>query len=204
MFHYNYYSSEIYHYYSSYCKCAITISHFLQTYHYLPFQCVYKNIRTKIPSTFFFLSSLLSLLPLSLSMVFGSPMADRLLALVEGVPLSPCWSRSPPPSLSRTPPRCRAVPGRQPAAAPLASDGGMDAEAMERDMQARADGMTLVLETADALRVEMMRGVVALLRRTQVVHFLLAAAELHLVVHEFGCHKDGRAGDAVAVVTHGS
>jgi len=80
----------------------------------------------------------------------------------------------------------------------------MDAEAMERGMQARADGMTLVLETADALRVEMMRGVVALLRRTQVVHFLLAAAELHLVVHEFGCHKDGRAGDAAAVVTHGS
>jgi len=80
----------------------------------------------------------------------------------------------------------------------LAGGGGMDAEAMEREMQANADGMKRVLEMADALRLETMRGVVALLRPAQAVHFLLAAAELHLAVHDFGRRKDGRAGDAAA------
>jgi hypothetical protein len=81
----------------------------------------------------------------------------------------------------------------------LAGGGGMDAEAMEREMQAKADGMKRVLQMADALRLETMRGVVALLRPAQAVHFLLAAAELHLAVHDFGRRKDGRAGDAAAL-----
>ena len=80
----------------------------------------------------------------------------------------------------------------------LAGGGGMDAEAMEREMQANADGMKRVLEMADALRLETMRGVVALLRPAQAVHFLFAAAELHLAVHDFGRRKDGRAGAAAA------
>ena len=80
----------------------------------------------------------------------------------------------------------------------LTGGGGIDAEAMEREMQANADGMKRVLEMADALRLETMRGVVALLRPAQAVHFLLAAAELHLAVHDFGRRKDGRAGDAAA------
>ena len=45
-------SSEIYYYYSSYCRCTITISNFLKICHYLPFQCIYKNIWTKIAPTF--------------------------------------------------------------------------------------------------------------------------------------------------------
>jgi hypothetical protein len=40
--------------------------------------------------------------------------------------------------------------------------------------------------------------VVALLRPAQAVHFLLAAAELHLAVHDFGRRKDGRAGNVAA------
>jgi hypothetical protein len=39
---------------------------------------------------------------------------------------------------------------------------------------------------------------VALLRPAQAVHFLLAAAELHLAVHDFGRRKDGHAGNAAA------
>ncbi|KAL6848148.1 hypothetical protein ACP4OV_022276 [Aristida adscensionis] len=73
----------------------------------------------------------------------------------------------------------------------LASGGGMDAAAMEREMQSKTEGMKRVLEMADALRLETIREVVALLRPAQAVHFLLAAAELHLAVHDFGRRKDG-------------
>jgi hypothetical protein len=67
----------------------------------------------------------------------------------------------------------------------LAGGGGRDAGAMDREMQAKAEGMRRVLE-------------MALLRPAQAVHFLLAAAELHLAVHDFGRRKDGRAGNVAA------
>lgn len=73
----------------------------------------------------------------------------------------------------------------------LAGGGGMDAEAMEREMQTKAEGMKRVLDMADTLRLDTMREVVALLRPPQAVHFLIAAAELHLAVHHFGRSKDG-------------
>jgi len=41
MCHYNYRSSKIYHYYSSYYKRATVISHFFKTCHYLLFQSVF-------------------------------------------------------------------------------------------------------------------------------------------------------------------
>ncbi|KAJ1282498.1 hypothetical protein BS78_03G056900 [Paspalum vaginatum] len=75
----------------------------------------------------------------------------------------------------------------------LAGGGGTDTEAMEREMQTKSEGMKRVLEMADGLRLETMREVVALLRPAQAVHFLLAAAELHLAVHDFGRRKDGHA-----------
>ncbi|XP_006643777.1 protein DOG1-like 3 [Oryza brachyantha] len=73
----------------------------------------------------------------------------------------------------------------------LAGGGGMDVEAMETEMKSKAEGMKRVLEMADGLRLETMREVVALLRPSQAVHFLIAAAELHLAVHEFGRRRDG-------------
>jgi hypothetical protein len=84
----------------------------------------------------------------------------------------------------------------------LAGGDGVDADAMEREMQTKADGMRRVLEMADDLRLETMRGVVALLRPAQAVHFLLAAAELHLAVHDFGRRKDGHADNAAAPAPH--
>lgn len=75
----------------------------------------------------------------------------------------------------------------------LAGGGGMDAEAMEREMKSKAEGMKQVLQMADTLRLDTMREVVALLRPAQAVHFLIAAAELHLTVHRFGRLKDGHA-----------
>ncbi|TVU21727.1 hypothetical protein EJB05_31384, partial [Eragrostis curvula] len=80
----------------------------------------------------------------------------------------------------------------------LAGGGGLDAEAMELEMKSKADGMKKVLEKADALRLDTMRKVVALLRPAQAVHFLIAAAELHLAVHHFGRRKDGHAPAAPA------
>ena len=58
--HYNYPSSLICHYYSSYWNRAITISKLSETCHYIPFQCVSQSLLTKIPPAFF-------LSPLSLS-----------------------------------------------------------------------------------------------------------------------------------------
>ena len=54
------------------------------------------------------------------------------------------------------------------------------------EMQAKADVVRRFLEMADGLRLDTMRAVVALLRPPQVVHFLVAVAELHLAVHHFG------------------
>ena len=73
----------------------------------------------------------------------------------------------------------------------LAGGDGLDSRAMDREMQTKAEGMRRVLEMADTQRLETMREVVALLWPPQVVHFLLAAAELHLAVHDFRRHKDG-------------
>lgn len=80
----------------------------------------------------------------------------------------------------------------------LAGGGGMDAEGMEREMKTKSEGMKRVLEMADGLRLETIREVVALLRPAQAVHFLVAAAELHLAVHEFGRRKDGHGAAAAA------
>ena len=72
----------------------------------------------------------------------------------------------------------------------LAGGGAVDGMGMEREMEPKAEGMRRVLEMADALRMETLRAVVALLRPSQAVHFLVAAAELHLSVHDFGRRKD--------------
>ncbi|XP_047058085.1 protein DOG1-like 2 [Lolium rigidum] len=72
----------------------------------------------------------------------------------------------------------------------LSAGGGAAEEGMEREMDAKAEGMRRVLEMADGLRMDTLRAVVALLRPPQAVHFLVAAAELHLSVHDFGRRKD--------------
>ncbi|CAD6226549.1 unnamed protein product [Miscanthus lutarioriparius] len=49
-----------------------------------------------------------------------------------------------------------------------ASGDGLDSRAMDREMQTKAEGMKLVLEMTDTLRLETMREVVALLRPPQL------------------------------------
>lgn len=68
---------------------------------------------------------------------------------------------------------------------------------MQPEMEKREVRMERVLEQADRLRLDTLKGLVEILRPEQAVHFLTAAAELHLRVHEFGKSKDPeRAGAA--------
>ncbi|XP_072984611.1 protein DOG1-like 3 isoform X2 [Typha latifolia] len=73
--------------------------------------------------------------------------------------------------------------------------GGKDAE-MEGEMAGKREGMRRVLEKADELRLETIKAVVGILRPIQAVHFLIAAAELHLAVHGFGKRKDRAESDS--------
>nr|XP_010920869.1 protein DELAY OF GERMINATION 1-like [Elaeis guineensis] len=70
------------------------------------------------------------------------------------------------------------------------------AEMMETAMQEKREGMGRVLEKADELRLETLKGVVEILRPMQAVHFLIAAAELQLWLHEYGTKKDAERGTA--------
>lgn len=42
-----------------------------------------------------------------------------------------------------------------------------------------------MLEKADQLRMDTIKGILTILDLTQAIHFLIAAAELHLAVHEY-------------------
>ncbi|KAJ6798855.1 putative transcription factor TGA6 [Iris pallida] len=76
------------------------------------------------------------------------------------------------------------------AARPAAAD---EAEAVEREMRGKREGMEKVLERADRLRLDTLKALVGLLRPMQAAHFMIAAAELHLTVHDFGKRKDAAA-----------
>lgn len=53
-------------------------------------------------------------------------------------------------------------------------------------------GFKEILEKADNLRLRTLGSVIEILSATQAVHFLIAAAELHLRLHEWGKAKDER------------
>ncbi|KAJ3694219.1 hypothetical protein LUZ60_009699 [Juncus effusus] len=61
---------------------------------------------------------------------------------------------------------------------------------LEGEMESKRKAVLSVLERADKLRIETIKGIVEVLEPIQAVHFLIAAAELHLTVHEFGRRKD--------------
>ncbi|KAL7141914.1 hypothetical protein ABFS83_08G086600 [Erythranthe nasuta] len=74
-------------------------------------------------------------------------------------------------------------------------EGGRVAEQEERVEAALApkeEGLVGVLEKADELRMKTLKGVIDILSPTQGVHFLIAAAELHLRVHDWGKKRDAR------------
>ncbi|KAF7834114.1 protein DOG1-like 4 [Senna tora] len=78
-------------------------------------------------------------------------------------------------------------------------EGGRERE-KEREMEERVEetlgmkkvGLEEILKKADDLRVKTLKGIVGVLTPKQGIHFLIAAAELHLRLHEWGKKKDAR------------
>lgn len=69
---------------------------------------------------------------------------------------------------------------------------------MESAMRGKKEGMRGVLREADRLRLNTLKGIVDALEPIQAVHFLIAAAQLHLAVHRYGTEKDRLVADGVA------
>ncbi|XP_077224673.1 protein DOG1-like 3 [Tasmannia lanceolata] len=61
---------------------------------------------------------------------------------------------------------------------------------VESKLKPKKEGLEEVLERADDLRLRTLRGVIVILRPLQAAHYLIAAAELHLRVHEWGMKMD--------------
>ncbi|XP_068651622.1 protein DOG1-like 4 [Aristolochia californica] len=70
------------------------------------------------------------------------------------------------------------------------------AERVETSVESMSEGLQKVLEKADNLRLRTLKDLVDLLNPIQAVHFLTAAAELHLRLHEWGKQRDGAAAAA--------
>lgn len=56
----------------------------------------------------------------------------------------------------------------------------------------KQDGLVEILHMADELRLETLKKVIGILTPMQAVHYLIAAAALHLRVHEWGKKRDAR------------
>lgn len=69
---------------------------------------------------------------------------------------------------------------------------------MESKMAGLKERMRAVLARADRLRIDTIRGITDILDSIQAVHFLIAAAEMFLGVHEYGKEKDQLAAEGVA------
>ncbi|KAJ4783553.1 transcription factor-like protein [Rhynchospora pubera] len=76
-----------------------------------------------------------------------------------------------------------AVVQKEVAAKEMVVVAGTAGEGMEGEIQKKRD-------CKDQLRIDTIKGIVGKLEFFQAVHFLIAAAELHLAVHEYGKAKD--------------
>ncbi|GMI99351.1 hypothetical protein like AT3G14880 [Hibiscus trionum] len=63
---------------------------------------------------------------------------------------------------------------------------------VESAMELKEEGLKEVLQRADELRLRTLRAVIDILNPIQGVHFLIAAAELHLRIHEWGKQRDDK------------
>ncbi|XP_071721303.1 protein DOG1-like 4 [Rutidosis leptorrhynchoides] len=61
---------------------------------------------------------------------------------------------------------------------------------VESLLKSKKDELEEVLHMADGLRVKTLKGVVEILTPIQAVYFLIAAAELHLRIHDWGKRDD--------------
>ncbi|XP_011097086.1 protein DOG1-like 3 [Sesamum indicum] len=82
-------------------------------------------------------------------------------------------------------------------AGPIVAD-----ERIEATLAVKEEGFTEIIKRADDLRLKTLRELINTLTPSQGVHFLIAAAELHMRLHEWGKKRDARslrhhqAGDA--------
>ncbi|KAK4381842.1 protein DOG1-like 4 [Sesamum angolense] len=70
-------------------------------------------------------------------------------------------------------------------------------ERIEATLAAKEEGFTPILKRADDLRLKTLRELINILTPSQGVHFLIAAAELHMRLHEWG-----KKGDALSLRHH--
>lgn len=70
------------------------------------------------------------------------------------------------------------------------SDTELVHERVESTLDNKEQKLREILEKADDLRLRTLKNVVDILSPIQAVHFLIAAAQLHLRVHEWGVKKD--------------
>lgn len=76
-----------------------------------------------------------------------------------------------------------------------ANESGVDQnkeleDKIESTLEPKVDGLEKILDRADDLRMRTLQGIVDILTPQQATHFLIAAAELHLSLHEWGKKKD--------------
>ncbi|KAL1539006.1 protein DOG1-like 3 [Salvia divinorum] len=87
----------------------------------------------------------------------------------------------------------------------LAMTEGVDApdegqSRVDAALAPKQDGLAVILRMADQLRLDTLKKVIDILTPTQAVHYLIAAAALHLRIHEWGKKRDARV--AQNVTTH--
>ncbi|XP_043721970.1 protein DOG1-like 4 [Telopea speciosissima] len=63
-------------------------------------------------------------------------------------------------------------------------------ERVNSALKRKEQGLERIVEKANDLRLRTLEGVIEILRPMQAVHFLIAAAELHLRLHDWGLDKD--------------
>nr|KYP38401.1 Transcription factor TGA5 [Cajanus cajan] len=77
---------------------------------------------------------------------------------------------------------------------------------VESALVPKEEGLEMILQKADELRLRTLKAIVCVLAPKQAIHFLIAAAELHLRLHEWGKKMDARKGNLGfgETKTHGS
>ncbi|XP_047319090.1 protein DOG1-like 3 [Impatiens glandulifera] len=72
------------------------------------------------------------------------------------------------------------------------SSGIVEQERVDTVIGEKERGLEEILQIADELRMRTLKGVIEILSPIEVVHFLIAAAELHLRMHDWGKKKEAR------------
>lgn len=68
----------------------------------------------------------------------------------------------------------------------------VDGDRIEATLATKEEGLAQVLQKADDLRLKTLKQVLNILTPIQGVHFLIAAAELHLRLHDWGKKREAR------------